>query len=65
MPGKAKNPENRRYARETAEAAEKLGMLSTVEQIAKLNQHRSILHGSKAKIWQKCISKIAARDKSL
>ena len=57
MPGKAKNAENRRYAREAAEAAEELGMLSTVEQIAKLNHHRSIPHGSKAKIWQKYIEK--------
>jgi hypothetical protein len=32
-------------------------MLSTVEQIAKVNHHRSILHGSKAKNWQKYIFK--------
>jgi len=58
MPGKAKNAENRSVEKGPAE---ELGMLSTVEQIAKLNHHRSILHGSKARIWQKYIFKRCAK----
>ncbi|KAN0112571.1 hypothetical protein V8E51_005522 [Hyaloscypha variabilis] len=58
MPGKAKNAENRSVEKGPAE---ELGMLLTVEQIAKLNHHRSILHGSKARIWQKYIFKRCAK----